>query len=418
MLGHPISSLSPELIGEIVDWVAILGGKKDLQSLLQCDRSFRDRCRATLFETVSLNMAQPRSLRLCWNVLGTDTTMACYVRRLEVRGAHGGGPQDVWLGNEPRFNNIIHILSNAPRPLTLFKLSGRLKSPSSFLHWMTNSFFAADLVKLHVSSVNNFPLRTLRAFQNLRSVQFDTVGSPQLSMDSKGTCSSEMTVETGPRPELEELKYHNSHEAVRTMLAASWGQYQFASLNKLRVLRGHARDHEGLSLIQALINENYSTLEDVGLSNMPPFSKSTYPAFSGFLDLKKLKYLRRFTMILPIYETGSGYENVAPDIAGVLSTISASANVVNLITLQITSFGEPPWPSTRSQRWLTVVEEIARISLGRDITLELRIAAYGPSEAPGSATDSRCDLYLYMDTYFRRALAPHGHVNYCSLHHK
>ncbi|KAH6867316.1 hypothetical protein BKA70DRAFT_1243616 [Coprinopsis sp. MPI-PUGE-AT-0042] len=80
--------------------------------------------------------------------------------------------------------------------LYMLQISENLRSPSSFLRWITNSFISSILVELRISSVDNFPLKVLGAFQNLRSVYFDTVGSPPFNVDNEEISSQRLVSDT------------------------------------------------------------------------------------------------------------------------------------------------------------------------------------------------------------------------------
>ncbi|KAH6908273.1 hypothetical protein BKA70DRAFT_1483807, partial [Coprinopsis sp. MPI-PUGE-AT-0042] len=359
MLGYPISTLSTELIDEIVNYVDLLGNKKDIQSLFAADRSFSNRCRAILFKTLAVTVAQPKSLQVCRTTLDHSPNLIPYIRELQLQRASGIKPQDVWSGSQPDFDNIIQTLSTSPRPLSSFKLSGRLGHPESFAHWITNSFFSSALVALQISSVENFPLAILGAFPNLPSLDFDLVNSVMYELDEESSLSGLIKL----TPELEDFRYRSSYNIVRLLLEASHStvESQYTFLQRLRILHCHDQEQETMAQAQVLINQSFTTLEDLSVSITPQSQGFTHLPLSGFLSLGKLEELRRFTATAPIAEGTVGRDDVATDIAIVLSTIPES-NKVAFISLCIKSFGIPPWPSTRRQNWLDVSDEICRLS--------------------------------------------------------
>jgi hypothetical protein len=139
-----------------------------------------------------------------------------------------------------------------------------------------------------------------------------------------------------------------------------------------------------------------------------------YLHLSGILDLEALKNLRRLVIIVPISEKAENWVDILLDIAQVLSTFQTSNNRLETISLDIMAFGDPPWPSTRTQDWAAVVRAAGRLSMGRGLLLKVKMGAY--SSGYIELEDARRDLYTYLDNVFQEALVSHTRVEYRSVH--
>jgi hypothetical protein len=136
---------------------------------------------------------------------------------------------------------------------------------------------------------------------------------------------------------------------------------------------------------------------------------------SGLIDLEGVKMLRRLQLKASISDYADHEGDRARDVADVLSTVKASNNVLEVISLEIVVSEDPPWTITRSQDWAAVGSQVGRLSVGRGLLLKVEIWAYGNATTPVSE-DARRDLYTYLDNAFQEALASHIHVEYRSVH--
>jgi hypothetical protein len=284
MLSHPLSTLSAELIDEIVDWVALLGTKVDLRSLLATDRAFGERCRVRLFTTLALIVEYPEALEACWRMIQEHPPIIRYIRELQLQGI---GSQitmerDIWSGAEPSFDNIIQAVSTSPQPPTSLQLSGRIEIPASFDRWTANSFFSTTLTNLDLNHVANFPLTTIRHLRNLSFLNIYWVGVEEEPLTPLQTARKQ------PPPKLESLTYRMAHRAVRLLVEASQPDSQYAVFNNLRVLHAQTKTRPDMASLQFLIGQSSSSLEELEIRHYHPYLRSMPRFFCSLTCVNKL----------------------------------------------------------------------------------------------------------------------------------
>ncbi|KAH6867311.1 hypothetical protein BKA70DRAFT_1361742 [Coprinopsis sp. MPI-PUGE-AT-0042] len=412
MLGYPLATLPKELINEIVGWVEVLGTKDDIWSLLGCDRSFGDHCRAILFKTLVLNIADPNNLALCHRIFMETPAIASYVRELQLQGEGGAHPLHVWSDTQPECGHILQALAATQRPPASLKLGiFYISNPTSFTHWLTTSFLSTSIVRLHLEQVH-FPLGALGALRNLKSLRFDYCLFKKKDITRAGA-EERWSVDM---PELEELEWRGSYEVLREIFRddQSTSQTLYVSLKNLRVMRGHAEDHRGVGLVQGLISHTCSTLEELEVANKYPRYRYTYVPLSGTLRLEKLHHLQRLRFSIMCGKIlASNEEGLATsDIAGVLSTIPVPNHTLEMVSICIKSAAPSWWPSILLQDWLVVFDQIKRISGDRGMMLEVEIWAQERFATPAPHRNWYSDL----DASFSRELGD-GHVRYRLIHH-
>jgi hypothetical protein len=268
MLGLPFSTLSTELVDEIVDWVALSGNKDDLRNLLATDRAFGDRCRASLFKTLVLIVEDSEALEACWSMIKSNPSPVRYVCHLQLQGIPE--ERDIWSGAEPSFDNIIQALSASPQPPASLQLSGRIEIPASFDRWTATSIFSITLTSLDLCYVENFPLSTIRYLRNLRFLSLFSV-QPEESATPLRTGSEQ------PPPALESLTYRMAHEVVCLLVEASHPYSQCAVFDKLRVLRAQTKTRAEMASLRFLIEKSSSSVEELEIRHhhlyMPSMSR-------------------------------------------------------------------------------------------------------------------------------------------------
>jgi hypothetical protein len=273
MLGHPLSTLSTELIDEIVDWVALSGSKNDLHNLLAIDRAFGGRCRTSLFKTLPLIVEDPEGLEACWSMIKGNPSIARYVCELHLLRIESYSPvkRDIWSGDDPCFDNIIQALGATSQPPTSLKVSGRVDIPASFERWAAASFFSTTLARLDLSSVENFPLSTIRYLRNLRFLNLYMAGV----VNEEGPGMALLTARAPHPPQLEELTFRMSGRAAHLLVEASHPDFQYAGLATLRVLRFHVRRMPEMAFLQAILNKSSSALEELQIHQHYSHTAST-----------------------------------------------------------------------------------------------------------------------------------------------
>ena len=95
------------------------------------------------------------------------------------------------------------------------------------------------------------------------------------------------------------------------------------------------------------------------------------------INLQNLDKLERFRVhaIISEYDTQRN-SIVVSDITSLLSTIPASNSITNLY-LSFGPYGQHPWPSTRSQDWKSLCDQIKKVSSGREVELEVDMGVDG-----------------------------------------
>jgi hypothetical protein len=281
MLGYPFSTLSTELIDEIVDWVALFGTKGHLRNLLATDRAFGERCRVNLFKTLPLIVAQPGALEDSWNMIKWSPSITRYIRELQVQlqriGSHSPVKGDIWSGAQPCFDNIIQALSDSPQPPTSLHLSGPIGISASFARWTASSFFTTTLTSLALKNVANFPLSAIRHLRNLRFLTLSW-----MEARAQEPVTPLQTKRASPLPELESLTYRIAHGAVLPLVEASHPDFQYVAFGKLRTLRSQTQSMADMTCLRFLINQSSSTLGELEIHHHHPYRPRTPPAFLPF----------------------------------------------------------------------------------------------------------------------------------------
>jgi hypothetical protein len=140
-----------------------------------------------------------------------------------------------------------------------------------------------------------------------------------------------------------------------------------------------------------------------------------YLYLSEIIDLAPLNNLRRLGFVVPTLERAKDV-GILLDIAKVLSTIQASRNRLETMTLDVMVRGGSSWPGTHAQDWAAVAQEAGRLSMGRCLVLKVKMRRSSDYGSGGSTTDVACDLSAYIDKAFQEALVSYGHVEYRSVY--
>ncbi|KAH6907409.1 hypothetical protein BKA70DRAFT_1489362 [Coprinopsis sp. MPI-PUGE-AT-0042] len=409
MLGHPISLLSSELIDEIVDCVTDGGSMSGTLALLRADRAFGPRCRAHLYQRVTFRVGRSWKLPKFQKLLEINPSISRYIQSI---GVYFTRPDDLWSAPNADFEHIMHVLAKNPQPPTRLHIMGPTilsgtDEPHHFHQWFLGSFFPSSLRELDLHNVVGLLPEVLGRCTSLQSLKICSVGV------TKSTPNTFTGEQRGPIPELDVLDSTNSYQLVQNIAGSNPDStLRIASLRTLRVLKVCPEDKKEMSLVQNILNQASSTLQNLHFSNFN--GARTQPAYlpiAGFVDLQHLQQLRMLEMRALIWELDSKRMRVISDFTHVLSTIPTLNNHVQNIVLDLSAYGPAPWVSTRNQGWAALTREIIRISSsGRTVKFKLKLESNGMSQ---SRRDTM-GLYTYLDGILKAELSVCDSVEYHS----
>lgn len=275
MLGHPICTLSVELIDEIVDWVALLG--TGVLALLQSARAFGPRCRMHFYEQVVFRLGRSSRLPTFRKLLETNPDILPCIRGIVIAFMT---PEDLWSEPNADFEYITHLLGKSPQPPALLQIRGPTNlsvhnEPHSFHQWLSASFFPSTLRELCLQNVHGLVPQALRQFRNLESLKLSSVGI------IKSTPSSFPDGDSGRLPQLNVLDSTNSYKLLRKVAAPSRMSDRIVSLKALKVLKLCPEDMKQIPLVQAILDQAYSNLQELHFTNSTRCTR-TFP-FSEML---------------------------------------------------------------------------------------------------------------------------------------
>ena len=307
MLNPPLSLLSDDLVGYLVDHVARLDftnealndlslsdpaehvarlsgsySDKTLHNLSLADRAFTESCQKHLFRTLTLGRETgtrdkiSNKLIKVKRILDDRPVLATLVRKIQFFIEHG---QNAWIFHNPSseelrlaryraysisFISILHLLANSPiLPHELhFVAFYPIEDPILVVRQLAQSFFAQTLTILHLIACENVPLPLFLICPRLKEVRLERVGPA----DNKHPAEHRSGREA---PALEVLDYRDSHTVVKQMFSPPPGVQTPAILwSKLRVLTLCPHEREDMALLQPILDATCATLEELYLTNL------------------------------------------------------------------------------------------------------------------------------------------------------
>ncbi|KAH6907408.1 hypothetical protein BKA70DRAFT_1427802 [Coprinopsis sp. MPI-PUGE-AT-0042] len=405
MLGHPISTLSSELIDEIIDWALALN--IGILALLRADRAFGPRCRAHLYKQVNFRVGRSWKLPNFRKLLETNPSISPYIQGIGILFSR---PDDLWTVRNSDFEHIMHFLAKSPQPPTRFEIMGPTilsgtDEPHHFHRWLLGSFFPSSLRELDLYNVSGLLPEVLRQCSSLQSLAIRSVGT------IKSTPNTFTIEHGGPIPQLDVLDSTNSYRLVRKITEHEPDSpHRLASLRSLRVLTVCPEDKKEMSLVQGILDEACLTLRDLHLTNYKAVrSQPVFLPIAEFVNLQTVQQLRRLEMRVVIWELDLKRMRVIRDLTHILSTIPTLNNHIHAIVLDLSAYGPAPWSSTRNQGWVALAREIIRISSsGRNVTFDVKL------EADGMAHKRRDTVALssYLDTILKAEFTAFKNIEY------
>jgi len=279
MLNPPLSLLSDDLIGYLVEHVARLTfANGALHNLSLADPAFTEVCQTCIFRTLTLGERWgTRSgiytkLEKMKSILEEKPLFANRVRRVKLYIA---GRLNAWLLQNPSTHPhcevaitfILQLLAKSPVPPHELEIEGffQFKVPKLVVGWLSQSFFSQTLTILHLTKCRNVPLPLFLVCPRLKEVHLDLVGVAEGSYNEypDEQCSGRVS------PALERFNYRSSHTVVKQMVTPPPRFHTPVVLwSKLRVLTLSPHEREEMTLLQPILDEACNTLEELYLTNL------------------------------------------------------------------------------------------------------------------------------------------------------
>ena len=286
MLNPPLSLLSEDLIGYLVEHVARLGlafANRALHNLSLTDPAFTEFCRKYIFRTLtlgaggtSLGMLSTR-LKNVKRILDDKPSFADRVRKIQLLI---GCSQNAWVFQNPSsedlrrkdapygvtFINILQLLANSPMPPhELYFEVGLypIEDPILVVRQLSQSFFSHTLTILHPTECNDLPLPLFLLCPRLKEVHLDGVQAGEESYDKypDEQCSGREP------PALEFFDCSHSETVIRQMITPPPRFHTPVVLwSKLRVLALTLNEGEELACLRPILDVACTTLEELYLT--------------------------------------------------------------------------------------------------------------------------------------------------------
>jgi len=281
MLNPPLSLLSDDLIGYLVEHVARLTfSNAALHNLSLADPAFTEVCQTYIFRTLTLGeRGGTRSgistkLEKMKSILEEKPLFANRVRKVKLYIA---GRLNAWLLQNPSthphreaaitFISILQLLAKSPVPPHELDIEGffQFEDPKLVVGQLSQSFFSQTLTILHLTECRNVPLPLFLVCPRLKEVHLDLVRVAEGSYNEypDEQCSGRVS------PALELFNYCSSHTVVKQMVTPPPRFHTPVVLwSKLRVLTLSPHEREGMTLLRPILDEACNTLEELYLTNL------------------------------------------------------------------------------------------------------------------------------------------------------
>ena len=267
MLNPPLSNLSSELLGLIVEELADdtdYESARWLKRLSIVDRVFTPLCQSHIFKELILSGSKSemaKQLSRAYDILKTkQASPVSLVRRIRLDLEEQKNVS--WLAQDRNLLSLMQMLSKAPLPPSQLEIYGRdtptTKIPDSIIEALANSFFSTTLESLLLSNAR-IPAKTLRISPALRHLDLYNV---RFATPNKRVDGDNGEFERRPLPKLRELDYTASHDVVRHFLSNESPE-QMAEINQLRSLGIAPGDEEDMKLAQPALDAAHETLEEI-----------------------------------------------------------------------------------------------------------------------------------------------------------
>ncbi|KAF8799735.1 hypothetical protein BYT27DRAFT_7342813 [Phlegmacium glaucopus] len=413
MLNPPLSLLSDDLFGYIVDHLAKLPfSNRYLYNLSLADRAFTRFCQAYIFKDLHLGYGSGiRNVISCKletmnKILNDEPSFANRVRMVKLTISD---KLNVWLFNDLTFISIVQLLANSFTPPHKLHLSGIeqsfiIQDPILVVEWLTQSFFSQTLTVLHLTQCKDVPLTLFLICPKLREILLDevTVIKNYDKYPDKQCSGREL-------PALEYLDYRNSEGLVNQMITPPPGFNTAVVIwSKLRVLKLCPQEKEELACLQPILDIACNTLEELYLTNQRVDVEQL--SLSGLVDLRDLSYLHVFALYA-IIKCDVPESAVVRDINLVLSTIPTSNKIRNLSFDFTICGGEYPFGECLKEDWVGLCNEVVRISAGKPLNLNLKTSVRSPILKIIYPLPGKDELYKRIT---ERILSLSDHPNICT----
>ena len=290
MLNPPLSLLSDDLVGYLVEHVASLTfWEEALHNLSLADPAFTDFCQKYLFRTLTLGREDGTRRRICnkltkvKSILDDKPSFATRVRKIELFIGH---KQNAWLfqNSSPRsrkkhprrkdtgypitFISILQLLANSPVPPHELHFTMGLypiEDPVLVVGRLSQSFFSQSLTILHLTKCENMPLPLFLVCPKLKEVCLDRVGASQEGYDRYPVDQ----YSGRESPALELFDYRESHTVVKQMINPPPRFHTPVVLwSKLRVLTLSPHESAEMALLRPILDAASTTLEELYLTSL------------------------------------------------------------------------------------------------------------------------------------------------------
>ena len=282
MLNPPLSLLSDDLIGYLVEHVARLEvsfANQPLHNLSLADPAFTESCRKYIFRTLTLgaNGTNPGMITKNVKRILDNPLFAHRIRkiRLFIRYSQNAWPFQNPTSEDLRrkdvayaatFIGILQHLANSPMPpheLYVNLASYAIEDPILVVGQLSRSFFSQTLTILRLINCNNVPLPLFLVCPRLKEVHLARVEACEKSYDKY---PDEQCTGREP-PALEFFNYRCSDTVVRQMITPpSIFHTPVVLWSKLRVLALTLYRREELSCLRHILDAACTTLEELHLT--------------------------------------------------------------------------------------------------------------------------------------------------------
>jgi hypothetical protein len=318
MLNPPLSLLSDDLIGHLVEHVARLSFVNEalkklitvsltgsnpadhlarlsgsfvdetLHNLSLADRAFTKFCQKYIFRTLALGREEgtrsriSKKLTQVKRILDDKPIFANRVRKIQLFIEHR---ENAWLfqsngRNHPRrkdaayaitFMSILQLLATSPMLAHELHFATGLypiEDPVLVVGQLSQSFFSQSLMILHLIVCENIPLPLFLICPRLKELRLDRVEAAEEGYEAYNKypddqCSGRES------PALEVFNYRASHTVVQQMITPPPRFHTPVVLwSNLRVLTLSPHERETMVLLRPILDAACTTLEELYLTNL------------------------------------------------------------------------------------------------------------------------------------------------------
>ncbi|KAF8810568.1 hypothetical protein BYT27DRAFT_7253550 [Phlegmacium glaucopus] len=377
MLNPPLSLLSDDLFGCIVDHVAGLPyWIENLHNLSLADRAFTRFCQTYIFKNLHLGYGPgtknsiPNKLEKMREILNDEPWFANRVRVVDLSISR---KRNGWIFNDLTLINIVQLLAKSLMPPHKLDLSGArrpfiFEDPALVVGRLMQSFFSQTLTVLHLTYCKNVPLTLFLICPRLRKILLEEVEATENydEYPDKQCSGREL-------PAVEYLDYILSGSLVKQMITSP-PRFHTAVVDwsKLRVLKLCPQEKEELACLQPILDVACNTLEELYLTNIRRIWGISQRPLSGLVNLRDLSCLHVLALKI-IIQCGVPESTVIRDINLVLSTIPTSNQVTDL-SFNFKIRGKHPFGGCLEEDWVGMCDEVVRISAGKPLNLNLEVS--------------------------------------------